>query len=272
MRKAEINSLNNNGKTALHWASKNGYTTIVKSLIKYKAQVDAKDRDDCTPLFFAAEAGHEKVVNKLIKYKADVNYTLNKAVSHDRQEIVKILLKNNANTEVIRKILPFAAEKGRVEMIKILLDYEQDANVIKTALDCAVDHRHMEIVKYLLAEIARTDKEFNFNEQYIYYAAKKKYEKVVKLLLEEKTDNIRLNHIAGKEDIEIIIFLLKIRANHFNCFIDKLGRTPLHWAAFENDEKLVKVLASKHANLIDVKDEYEETALYEAVWNGHTKI
>ncbi|KAF0483209.1 serine/threonine-protein phosphatase 6 regulatory ankyrin repeat subunit B-like [Gigaspora margarita] len=274
-RKAEINSLNNNGKTALHWASKNGYTTIVKSLIKYKAQIDVKDGDDCTPLFFAAEAGHEKVVNKLIKYKADVNYTLSKAVSHDCQEIVKILLKNNANTEVIRKILPFAAEKGRVEVIKILLNYEKNADVIKIALYRAVDHRHMEIVKYLLAEMARTDKDFNFNEQCfypIYFAAKKKYENVVKLLLEEKIDNIRLNHIAGKEDIEIIKFLLKIRANHFNCFIDKLGRTPLHWAAFENDEKLVKVLASKHANLIDVKDEYEETALYEAMWNGHTKI
>ncbi|KAF0496515.1 Ankyrin repeat domain-containing 52 protein, partial [Gigaspora margarita] len=210
----------------------------------------------------------------LIKHKANVIATLHNAISHGRQEIVKILLKNNANTEVIRKILPFAAETGPIEVIKILLDNKQDTEVIKQALDRAVDHKRMEVVKYFLAEKARTDKYFDFNEQCfypIYFAAKKKYENAVKLLLEEKI-NLRLNYTAGKEDIEIINFLLKIGANHFNCIIDKHGRTPLHWAAFENDEKLIEDLTRKQPSLIYVKDENGETALHEAVWNGHTKI
>ncbi|CAG8528397.1 8995_t:CDS:2 [Gigaspora rosea] len=237
-----------------------------------KAEVDANDDEDhCTSLFFAAEAGHEKVVNMLIKHKANVDATLRNAISHGRQEIVKILLKNSANTEVIciRTMLSLAAETGHVEMIKILLDYKQDTDVIKTTLDHAVDHRRMETVKYLLAEIAKTDNEQCF--YHIYFAAKKKYENVVKLLLEEKTD-IRLNYTAGKEDVEIINFLLKIGANRFNCYIDKHGRTPLHWAVCESDEKLVEDLTRKQTSLMYAKDENGETALHEAAWNGHTKI
>ncbi|CAG8842339.1 6234_t:CDS:2, partial [Gigaspora margarita] len=245
--KAEINRQSNNGKTTLHWASINGYTTIVNILIKHKAQVDVKDDDDCTPLFFAAEAGHEKIVNMLIKHEADVIAALHNAISH-----------------------------GHVEVIKILLDYKQDTEVIKQALDHAADNNRLEAAKYLLTEEARTDKDVDFNEQFfyhIYYAAKKKYKNVVKLLLKkEKIDNIRLNYTAGKEDIEIINFLLKFGANHFSCFTDKHDRTPLHWAAFENDGKLVEDLTRKQNNLIYIEDEIGETALHEAVWNGHTKI
>ncbi|CAG8854308.1 41806_t:CDS:1, partial [Gigaspora margarita] len=58
--KAKVNHQNQNGKAALHWAAKCGYSTIAEILIKNKAQVDAVDNHYNTPLLFAAETGHKK--------------------------------------------------------------------------------------------------------------------------------------------------------------------------------------------------------------------
>ncbi|CAG8710498.1 12177_t:CDS:2, partial [Racocetra fulgida] len=139
----------------------------------------------------------------------------------------------------------------------------------KTALYVATEKRHSEIVKYLLKIEAGTDEDFN---NYLYFAAKKNYDSVVKLLLEEETTSeMALHHIARKEDIKIIKFLLEHGAN-FDNIIDKSGRTPLHWAAFECDENTVRYLIEKNCKSINAIDQNNETALYEAVWNGHTKI
>jgi ankyrin repeat protein len=44
------NERDDRGQTALHWASKEGYDDIVRSLIAAKADVNAADAHDVTPL------------------------------------------------------------------------------------------------------------------------------------------------------------------------------------------------------------------------------
>ncbi|KAF0375118.1 Macrophage receptor MARCO [Gigaspora margarita] len=170
--------------------------------------------------------------------------------------------------------LHFAAAAGHVEVIKILLECNSNINAdgeySKTALSCAAENKHTETVKYLLEVEARNEQDFNKQYFYpIYFAAKKKYENVVKLL-SEKTYDIKLHYTAGKEDIEIVKFLSIFDTKHF--IIDKLGRTPLHWAAFEGYNEMVKNLVENDIKLIEFVDNNKETALYEAVWNGHIKI
>ncbi|CAG8654630.1 17763_t:CDS:2, partial [Gigaspora rosea] len=258
---AEVNCKNQNGKTALHWAAKNGYTIIIEALLKNKARVDESDNN--------ANVNH---INK------NGEIALHKAAYHGYQEIVQILLEKNANIKAVSDngwtTLHFAAAAGHVEVIKILLECNGNLNTAseysKTALYCAAENKHTETVKYLLEVEARNDQDFN--EQYfypIYFAAKKKYENVVKLL-SEKTYHIKLHYTAGKEDIEIVKFLLNIETKYF--IIDKNGRTPLHWAAFEGYEEMVKNLVEKGTNLVEFMDNYKETALYQAVWNGRMNI
>ncbi|RIB01459.1 ankyrin repeats protein, partial [Gigaspora rosea] len=81
-----------------------------------------------------------------------------------------------------------------------------------------------------------------------------------------------LHYTAEKKDVEIVEFLLKVEPNHF--ITDKNGRTPLHWAAFEGYEEIVKNLVEnkKDINLVEFINNNKETALYEAVWNGYMKI
>ncbi|KAF0484277.1 Collagen alpha-5VI chain [Gigaspora margarita] len=230
------------------------------------------------------------VIDILINHGVDINHAndkdetaLHKAAYHGHQQIVQILLEKKA--DIIKAVskdgwtsLHFAAAAGHIEVIKILLKYERDIirakdKDSKIALYLAAERKHIKTVKYLLEIEASIDKDFNnqyFN--YIYFSAKKKYNIVVKLLLSEETDNnMILHHSAGKEDIEIIKFLLEHGAN-FDKIIDENDRTPLHWAAFVDDKEMVKYFIEKNSKLINAIDQSNETALYEAVVNGHIEI
>ncbi|RIB22050.1 ankyrin repeat-containing domain protein, partial [Gigaspora rosea] len=55
---------------------------------------------------------------------------------------------------------------------------------------------------------------------------------------------------------------------------DENNKTPLHWAAFGGNKDAVDYLINLENNskLIEATDNNDETALYEAMRNGHTKV
>ena len=57
--------------TALHVASRNGYTDMTRLLLEKGADVDLGDCYGHTPLFFACEHGHADVVRLLLEAGAD---------------------------------------------------------------------------------------------------------------------------------------------------------------------------------------------------------
>ncbi|CAG8607709.1 16491_t:CDS:1, partial [Gigaspora rosea] len=179
-------------------------------------------------------------------------------------------------------LLHFAAAAGCIEVVKILLKQKHtyDVNRIdkngKTALDLATENRHTEIVKYLLEEANNEEKASNEEELYhINLAIKKGYINVCKLLLEEKMKKEAcffssiLHYCAWKGNIKILKFLLD---NEESSVHDENGKTPLHWAASKGHETTVKYLIESNASLVNEVDKNKETALYDAVWNGHMKI
>ena len=52
---------------------------------------------------------------------------------------------------------------------------------------------------------------------------------------------------------------------------DKLGRAPLYWSADHGEKMLVELLLSKGAE-IDAVDDYDRTALHMAVWRNHLDV
>ena len=60
-----------NGNTALHEASRNGYADVVQVLLKANCFVDGYNSLGMTPLHIACQQGHVSVVKVLLKHKSN---------------------------------------------------------------------------------------------------------------------------------------------------------------------------------------------------------
>ncbi|XP_047544899.1 ankyrin repeat domain-containing protein 39 isoform X1 [Vanessa atalanta] len=95
-----VNSVDNSGYTALHYAARNGHDNICSILLQYGAQINASTRSGkATALHRAAAAGKENTVVLLIKsgaqldiQDADGKTPLHKAAENQNPNIVNILL------------------------------------------------------------------------------------------------------------------------------------------------------------------------------------
>lgn len=70
----DINALDKNKLSALHWASSYGQVNAVKLLLNYKAKINLLGPEEESPLLLAAAGGHLEVVRVLLNYGADVNH------------------------------------------------------------------------------------------------------------------------------------------------------------------------------------------------------
>jgi len=72
-----VNEVDNQGETALHWASRTGSTSTVELLIKHGAKVNVKDNKGETPLHKAAWRNQTEAVEELIARGANIEATNN---------------------------------------------------------------------------------------------------------------------------------------------------------------------------------------------------
>jgi len=107
-----INSKNKDGWTALMYASRHGYTDIVKSLIEGGANLNLTEEDNWTALMLASRNGHADIVNALIEAGANLNLTtaeysfsdgwtaLMMASRNGHADIVNALIEAGANVNI----------------------------------------------------------------------------------------------------------------------------------------------------------------------------
>ncbi len=96
------------GLTPLHMAAETGDAALVDALLKAGAQADALNESGTTPLMIAAESGSTAAVATLLAHGADVNAieksngetALFFAASHDRGEVVRLLLSKGADPKI----------------------------------------------------------------------------------------------------------------------------------------------------------------------------
>ncbi len=72
---ADINFMDKNGQTALHWAVINLKPNALKLLLDNKANVNAVNANGETPLMLAAKAGDNNLIKILLKAGADASIT-----------------------------------------------------------------------------------------------------------------------------------------------------------------------------------------------------
>lgn len=70
-----IDAVDDNDLSALHWASYYGQLSTVRLLIKYGANVSKLGPDFVSSLLLAAAQGHHEIVRLLMQHGADPNQT-----------------------------------------------------------------------------------------------------------------------------------------------------------------------------------------------------
>lgn len=96
------------GRTALHWAVKEGKKDMIPALLEAKANIEAKDRVGKTPLTLASEGRDIEVVKMLVEKGADVN----------------------ARDQIGGSPVLWASGLGSPEVVKYLISKKADVNVV----------------------------------------------------------------------------------------------------------------------------------------------
>ncbi len=132
-KKADVNSPQPDGTTALHWAVRWDDTESVQLLLQAGANATATNRFGVSPLALAATNGNAVTIAALLKAGADANATV---------------------SEEDDTVLMVAARTGKVDALKVLIDAGAKINGAnprgQTPLMWAASEKNAAAVKYLL--------------------------------------------------------------------------------------------------------------------------
>jgi ankyrin repeat protein len=299
----DVNEINDENKTPLHIAIKNGYSDCVRILISYHADINSvTDNNGGKALHISVQNGHLECLAALINSEADLNAKDNKG----------------------KTALHTSAENGHLECMKFLIDKGADLNATdkegKTVLHTSAENEHLECMKFLIdkgADLEAKDKEgktalhysANDNEGRtplhlsaqnskldFWQESRKEHRRRYPLIsVDDRGHSKFLKDLADKkanlgpnDDIEIEALLKPTYERRLECLkylIDKGahketkdndGRTPLHSSAYKMwrlvDLKCLTFLIDQKAE-VNARDKQNNTPLHSLgqsiVWSGN---
>ena len=151
-----VDTLSDEGRTALSMASERGHVATVELLIQHKANVNAQSEKiehgdyyklaegKRTPLHWAAVGGHTEVAKMLLEAGANIEArTVNRrtpaleAALHDHFQTIELLVYHgadlNASTYFGWTILHHACSNGQVELVELLLAHKANVEAVYSA-------------------------------------------------------------------------------------------------------------------------------------------
>eukprot|EP01127_Copromyxa_protea_P021179 TRINITY_DN7211_c0_g1_i1.p1 TRINITY_DN7211_c0_g1~~TRINITY_DN7211_c0_g1_i1.p1 ORF type:complete len:2010 (-),score=408.32 TRINITY_DN7211_c0_g1_i1:46-6075(-) len=256
----EINSLDNNGVTMLYYIVITNKDYFLDNLLESGANINFKYKSGKTVLHTAIEMGAEGFVSLLIAKGADVNLQdalgstpLHGAVKANSLPLVKMLLEAGCKVSLVDKnkcsAFDVAAQRGHFVLFDELVKHGSDVN-------------HISKQGYTPLHWAATSESTDFARKLIEQGGN------VNARCELGTTPV---HVAARHGRLPILELFYGSDPNSLAAVDDLGRTPLHLAAFRNDEALVIYLIKKCTLNLKLKDHKDRTALDIAKSLGNTK-
>ncbi|KAM0168551.1 hypothetical protein ACHAPF_010891 [Botrytis cinerea] len=302
----ELESMDDDGNRALHYASRWGHLQIVKTLLDAGALIDEENKSKCTVLERAAANGHREVVKMLLAKGANVNKqtgnsgnALYAAALKGSRAVVQILLDYKADIDAqggeYGNALQAAAYGGHQSILQLLLDCKADINaqggIYGNALQAAAYGGHQSIVQLLLDCKADVNAQGGEYGNALQAAVYRDHQSIVQLLLDYKADanaqggyfgnalqaaadgggyfGNALQAAADGGYQSIVQLLLDYKAD-INAQGGRYGNA-LQAAALEGHQSTVQLLLDCKADVNAQGGEYGN-ALQAAVCRGHQSI
>lgn len=289
-------------KTALHYASKGGFSEIVLHLLsneKVKAAVNEGDKDEKTSLQMAVEAddeseSSENTVKALMNAGGDPNSkdnsgrnSLHRAARKGSRKISVLLVQFqgidiNSLDESKRTPLHYAAESGHLELVKMLCNKgairdlkDKDG---KTPLDLASDAHKDDVFEYLsgkeedvnkvLEDVDEEDKAKGLGKRAIHKAVKSENSIQVKKLISKKAD-LSVQTTTGATPLHLAAKLESaeiaralLEAGADPNSEDHDKKRPLHIAASKGNKEVVIALCENKNTEVNAEDKNRHSPLH----------
>jgi|GEM_PF-401579 len=237
---ADVNAVNENGSTALHFAADKGRTEVVRFLLDHGSSVNVKAKSGSTPLLLAARSGSLETVRLLLDRGAEVNVETGAGQGH-----------------INWSPLSTVAESGSLEIVRLLLSRGADPNLPNdpfiAPLGLAAGKKHGDIVRLLLERGASAGKEHALRLMALHGDVD-----TVRLLLDHGADVndptvtngwTALKEAAWGEEVgkQLRVIQLLLERGADPTVIDNQGWTAAQWAEHRGKPALAKVLREAEA-------------------------
>jgi ankyrin repeat protein len=249
-QKADVNTAQVDGSTALHWAVQANDVELVDLLIRAGAKPSVANKAGAVPMLLACQNGNAEIIERLLAAGADPNADL---------------------TEFGDTGLMLASRTGKLDAVKVLLDHNSKVNSVEkwggtTALMWAVAEKHPDVVKVLIERGA----DVNAKSYYVPSASGRGFEGTTPVppkpgqKIEEFASGMLtpLMFAARENDLESAKLLVKSGADINTQGGD--GKDALSLAFFDGSYDVAGFLIDSHANL-NQKDAQRFTPLFWAV-------
>jgi len=284
-----------NGDTAVHFACETNHVDCLKLLIDNDADVNVINNDGRTPLHIAAENKNSKVVELLLdvtRCKCDVtdNSTIpmrpyDIALKNGDWKSIKFFILRGAD---VNKKTPFgrpiqiAIDSGKTELIKTILKFKPRLNVTDQAGNTPL---HLAVLAQVLLNVKALLKENNVNidavngrgKTPLHLAAVNKKTEIVRFLvnsganclIKDESGNTPLHEICRSKYtnfLEACIIMQRLgKGTQFNIS-NFYGETPIYLAIRKKNKKLAMMFRFFYA------DSEESRILHDAILSGDIEL
>ena len=256
---ANINRLNNQLESPLHFAADNGALNITELLIAAGAQVNGQDHSGWTALHRAAFGNHRAVLERLLSEGAEFD------------------LKDQYSWTALQR----SASNGTVGVLCVLIDHQANIDIRDregmTPLSTAAWNGHGSTIMELLNRGAKIEGRDYEGWTALHHACWNGRIEAAQKLVERgaKTDSLNkeqctpLFQATWNGHIDIVRLLLRNGADVNKVCTD--GEAPLQQAAWAGHSQIVELLLKSGARINQVNDE-GLTALHQASVNGQEDV
>jgi ankyrin repeat protein len=288
----DVDAQDEDGRTALYWASELGHDKIVQMLLDTGADANGQSGWYGSALRAASAGGYDMIVQMLLDTGADANgqsgwygSALQAASAGGYEKIVQMLLDKGADVDAeggqYGNALQAASYKGHDKVVQTLLDKGADANGQSgwygNALQAASVGGYEKIVQMLLDRDADVNAQGGEYGNALYAASVGGYEKIVQALLDKGADANAQGgeywnalQAASAGGYEKIVQMLLNRGADVNAQGGYYG-SALEAASAGGYEKIMQVLLDRGAD-VNAEGGHYGSALQAASAGGYEKI